>query len=532
LNSIWGLEGVLFDTVDFNTAVVYSESTRTETITDGHFYRTFRDEIGKGTIDIFATPEEFDDASLQALNATKWVGLNNTTDTESLSFDFRASQALFEMSGGDAYIGYGADYRINSYTRTRSEENIADTRWLDGGGDRDYDLERTTYGVFSELQLPVLDDLMISAAVRYDEIGGVEDKAVGIKANDAESDVTYKVSFRYTASDDLVLRGSIGTGFRAATLRQIAEPRVRFGVTRAPYTCPFTDADARSTGCLPTPVQYNVFNEGNANLAPETSEQVSLGFVYAPSNEFSFEVDYWSIDISEQVSRPSQDYMWNPQNARTIFNDQFILAADPNDASRQLLHAVQQPVNIGSNESAGVDWKITQTDELSFGTLKTMVQGTYFMKSDYTEAGTADVWRSSLGRYGTDQDVVFRNVINAQTTLTHGDFAHTLRMNFRSGWRDAAVTAQRGTLAAPLRDDDGNFVTENIQLKVPSHQTFSYRTDYYGVDDLVVSFGIKNIFDKAPPMSLGDAEGHLVGYEGRYYDQFLRTYYLSLDYSF
>jgi len=231
LNSIWGLEGVLFDTIDFNTAIVYSESTRTETIKDGHFYRTFRDEIGKGLIDIFATLDEFDDASLQALNATKWVGLNTTTDTESLSFDFRASQALFEMSGGDAYIGYGADYRINSYTRIRSEENIADTRWLDSGGDRDYELERTTYGVFSELQLPVLDDLIVSAAIRYDEIGSVKDKSIGVDVNEAESDVTYKVSFRYTASDDLVLRGSIGTGFRAASLRQIAEPRVRFGVT-------------------------------------------------------------------------------------------------------------------------------------------------------------------------------------------------------------------------------------------------------------------------------------------------------------
>ncbi|TMP27299.1 TonB-dependent receptor [Pseudoalteromonas rubra] len=544
INSIVGLEGVVFDNIDFNTALVYSTSERTETFTDGHFFKTWRNDIAAGKIDVFALPSEFTQESLDALEAVKWRGLNDTTTTESISWDIRASQPLFELPAGEVYIGYGVDYRINSYENIRSEENKKDTRWLDGGGDRDYKLERETYGAFTEFQVPVLENLTLSAAIRYDMIGGVEDSLYEDengnvstqKVNDNENDTTYKVSVRYTVNDDLVIRGSVGTGFRAATMRQIAEPRVRFGVTGAAYPCPITDpSDPRSAGCRPTDIQYNILRQGNVTLSPETSDQLSVGFVYAPSNEFSFEMDFWQVYINDMVQSPSQPYLF--ANA-SKFNDSFILHPDPNNPNRDLIHMVSEPVNIGVSRNAGVDWKVNLLNELSFGTLKTSVQGTYFQKSDYTLAGTDDVWRSSLGRYGADEEIVFRNVINAQSTLTHGDFSHTLRMNYRSGWRDAPVTAQRGTIENPeyVLDSEGNPTTavqsDLVQLKVPSHATFSYKFDYLGFENTVISAGVKNIFDKAPPMSLGDAEGHLVGYEGRYYDQFLRTYYLSVDYSF
>ena len=537
-HSVIGLEGVVFDDVDFNTAFTYSTTEREQSFLDGHFYADkFVSGISSGAIDVFATPEDFSEESLQALNATKWVGLEDTTETESMGWDIRASQPLFELPAGEVYIGYGADYRITSFKVTESAENKKDNRWGDGGGTRDYDLERDTYGAFVEFQVPVLDDLSLSTAVRYDQIGGVKDNFTNKTANDDESDVTYKVSLRYSVNDDLVIRGSIGTGFRAASLREIAEPRVRFGVTAAPYSCPFPRTDARASGCFLVDQQYNVFNEGNASLVPETSEQSSVGFVFSPSNEFTFEMDYWAVEIEDQVSRPSEDYMFaNPG----LFDNQFVLASDPNDASRQLVHLVKQPVNIGKSRTSGIDWKASLVNELSFGTLKSSIQGTYIMKSDFTEPGTKDVWASSLGRYGTDQEVVFRNVINAQTVLTHGDFSHTLRLNYRSGWRDAQTVVQKGTIANPtvnkLYNEDGDLVQyfdqEQIQLKVPSHSTMNYKIDYYGVENLVVTAGVKNIFDKAPPLSLADPEGHLVGYEGRYYDQFLRTWYLSLDYSF
>ncbi len=545
---MFGVEGTIGDSIDFSTSVSISNSERTETFEDGHFFKTWRPVIAEGKIDVFVTPDEFTDESLAELEKLKWKGLNWTETTNSLVWDVRASQPVFELPGGDAYVGYGADYRINQYEYIRSEENIADTRWLDGGGDYDYDLERVSYGAFAELQLPVIDDLLVSAAVRYDFIGGIDnsgyvfdDGSQGSKTvNDDENDTTYKVSFRYTATDDIVLRGSIGTGFRSASMVDYARPLSRNGVTAAPYTCPaFTD-DARKKACAntPAPIQYNILRRGNAELLPETSEQSSFGFVYAPSTDFSVEVDYWSVEITNQVSSPTQNYAF--ANALTLYDESFIDYPDPNDNTRNLIHFVTQSINIGTTKTSGYDWRVDLSNDLSFGTLKSSIQGTYIAENTYTRAGTADDFTSSLGRYGSDQEVVFRNQINAQTSLSHGDFSHTLRMSYKSGYRDSPETVTRGTMANPetetYYDKDGKeqtrFAQETVQLKIPSHATFSYKFDYYGFNNTVITAGVKNIFDKAPPMVLGDAEGHLVGYEGRYYDQFLRTYYLSVDFSF
>jgi iron complex outermembrane receptor protein len=543
-NTSFGLEGVLFGNIDFSTALAISGAERDETFSDGHFYANWVGDIANGTIDVFALPGEMSDAGLAALEASKWRHLNQTWKTSSIAWDFRASQPLFELPAGEVYIGYGVDYRVNTYENIPSAENAKDERW-GAGGDPIFDLERTTYGAFTEFQVPLLEDLMLSAAVRYDMIGGVDNNhyidendasetVQQITANDDESDVTYKLSLRYNATDDLVLRGSIGTGFRSATMLEIAQPQNYGGVTRAPYTCPVSDA--RKSGCSTAPIQYNLFNSGNANLEPETSDQWSLGFVYAPSNAFTFEMDYWKVDIKNRVDEPSEVYAFTTNPA--LYDEQFVLAPDPNNASRQRLYFISQPLNIGESINEGIDWKINLSNDFSFGTLKTSLQGTYFVKQEYTLAGTADEWRSSLGQYGADEEVVFRNVITAQTVLTTGDFSHTLRANYRSGWHDAETNVQYGTIENPdyVRNDDGTVTgavhSRDVQLEVPSHTTFNYKVDYYGFENTVITAGVKNLFDKEPPFSLGDAEGHLVGYEGRYYDQFLRTFYLSVDYSF
>ncbi|MBE0369112.1 TonB-dependent receptor [Pseudoalteromonas aurantia] len=540
-NAIVGFEGVMFDDIDFNTAVVYSKSERSDTRLNGYYNEKFADFVGAGRIDIFKSYEDFmqDSDSLAALEEAQYREKDDDTTTESLSFDFRASQAVFELPAGDVYAGYGVDYRTNTYKSIRSAANVSDRRFGDGGGDFDYELERSTYGAFVEFQIPATDDLSFNVAARYDSIGAVSDKLSGAgDVNTEENDTTYKVSFRYQATDDLVVRGSVGTGFRAATLIQIAEPLSSFGVTSNNYTCPLPSSDSRAAFCPPGSLQYQRFNLGSSSLSPETSDQSSIGFVYSPSTDFSFEVDYWSVEITDQVQRPDQDYMFaNPG----LFDERFIVAADRSDATNQLLSVVTAPINIGKNKTSGYDWKFVVNNDLSFGELKTMVQGTYIDQSEYTLAGVFPYeWTSSLGRYGTDQDVVFRNIINVTNSLTHGDFGHTLRFKYKSGWKDAPANVGTGTIANPgietFYDSTGTeqtrFATTSVQFRIPSHMTVDYKVEYKGVENMNIAVGVNNLLDKAPPMSLADPEGHLVGYEGRYYDQFLRTYYVSVDYTF
>ncbi|MCG7533825.1 TonB-dependent receptor [Pseudoalteromonas sp. OOF1S-7] len=541
INVILGLEGTILNDIDFNTAVVYSKNEREDHVKNGYYNNaTFDSTIASGAIDVFALAEDFDkdQASKDAIESVQWRGLWETVETDMLSFDFRASQPLFELPAGEVYVGYGVDYRENSYALilTEAQKNRVANAPANSNG---YDLERSQYGVFTEFQVPILEDLSANLALRYDNIGKVKNNDPSdTQSYESNSDTTYKLSLRYNATDNLVLRASYGTGFKVASLRSYAQPLANQGVTGSAYTCPNLGDANREAFCPPGETQYQAFLKGSPTLAPEESEQMSAGFVYSPTTDTTIQVDYWSIEIEGKVEAPDFDYMFDNIN---LFNDSFQIHTSRADDTQKLLSVEREYMNLGKTETSGIDWKFSFNNELSFGQLKTTLQGTHIIDSQYTAPGVVPFeWESSLGKFGTDEEVVFRNVAQIQNTLTHGDFSHTLRFSYKSSYADDRVLVQRGTIANPVTETvynkDGvaseQFVLENVQLKIPSYVKTDYKVDYFGFENTVITFGINNLFDKEPPFSLGDPEGHLVGYEGRYYDQLLRTYYLSVDYSF
>lgn len=540
INLIVGLEGTLLDDIDFNTAVVYSSSSREDTIKNGQFDRAkFAPTVATGAIDVFATPEEFEqnEAAKEAMESVQWRGLWDTTETEMLSFDFRASQPVFELPAGEVYVGYGVDYRENEYRLIRTDAQINRLSTAPAA-DVDYDLSRSQYGAFAEFQVPVLEDLSANLAVRYDNIGKVETGTPDGNTYKSANDTTYKLSLRYNASDNLVLRGSIGTGFKVGSLRSFAQPLSSQGVTGGNFTCPNLGDPSREGFCPPGRTQYQLFLAGNPELAPEESEQTSLGFVYSPTSDTTIQLDYWSVEIEGKAEIPDPAYIFANVNQ---FNQDFVVHTNRSDDNLKLLSLERTYLNLGKTETSGIDWRFEFNNELSFGQLKTTLQGTHIIESQYTAPGVVPFeWESSLGKYGSDEEVVFRNVANIQNTLIHGDFSHSLRFTYKSGYQDDRVVVNRGTIENPVTEivynEEGvgsvEFEREHVQLSIPSYVKADYKIDYLGFENTVITFGVNNLFDKAPPFSLGDPEGHIVGYEGRYYDQLLRTYYLSVDYSF
>lgn len=82
----------------------------------------------------------------------------------------------------------------------------------------------------------------------------------------------------------------------------------------------------------------------------------------------------------------------------------------------------------------------------------------------------------------------------------------------------------------------GNDISEvapDIQLYVPSYWKVDYLTSYDINKNAQVVFGITNLFDKQPPLSLRTSgAGHQVGFDPRYTDVKGRTFYLSGSYTF
>jgi len=544
----FGVRGEWGD-VSYDLSVNYSKSDRDDKIVTGYpIEEQFLELLGSGNLDVFTLPENLTDEEITALQATMFSGVDTTTETELLAFNGSFSAPVFELPAGTAYIGGGFDYRETSYSRRGSDDNQKAVI-LFADPDPQFDLERESYGMFLEAVIPVFDGFEVNAAVRYDDISTVDNTTLQNPFADAEDlltdengniiptgttnavgsdldDTTYKLSASYRPNDDWLLRASIGTGFKAPTMREIAEPRIPFGVTGGVYECPFSGSQPLAQFCRTGNNQYDVFREGNPNLQPEESEQLSAGFVYSPGNDFSVSIDYWEVDLENVVQRPTeQNIFGDPVTFSELYTTKF-------DEGRQedFLAIIQGPVNVGQSNNSGIDWTVEFANDLGWATLNTNVTGSYIIESESLKVGTTDVFETSLGKKGPDDDVVFRNKVRITNTLMHDDFIHTLNISYQSGWTDENFAG--GDRSIRLASDLGENYSGGVQLDVPSHTIVDWLTQYNYDESLTVSFGISNLFDKMPPLAFGENGGHQEGFDPRYFDSYGRTFYLSGSYTF
>jgi iron complex outermembrane receptor protein len=116
-------------------------------------------------------------------------------------------------------------------------------------------------------------------------------------------------------------------------------------------------------------------------------------------------------------------------------------------------------------------------------------------------------------------------------TLEQEIFTHSLSANYKSGYLDQEQTIN-------MYDSNGvpDFSTEPtpVQLTVSDYYTINYQSIVKLMDDkLGLTFGINNLLDEEPPLSLRTSgSGHQVGWDPRYTDAFGRTYYVRAEYTF
>src|SRR5207249_1931370 len=157
---------------------------------------------------------------------------------------------------------------------------------------------RNVYAVYGELNIPIVKTLEANVALRYDDYQNVRD---GRTWNP-------KISARWQPSQELLVRGAWGTGFRAPGLPELFLPNY-FGATGGTYNdplrCPFTqsprDCDAQFTTRL----------GGTSTLSPEKSTNVTFGFVFEPVPQFSFGTEYWYIKVKNMVGFPPEFSIFN-----------------------------------------------------------------------------------------------------------------------------------------------------------------------------------------------------------------------------
>jgi len=490
----------------------------------------FNAALNAGTFDPFPyTRGTMPPDQLAALRDTQYIGNYNKNEIIMRGAEFNAQHALFSMPGGDSVISFGGDYNKHTYSQTANDA-VSHAEILFDDPQPEFDLSRNNWGAYAEFFAPVATNFEVTAALRYDSVTGVDDKITHAKSGSTETETTYKIGGKWQAHETLAVRASYGTGFRVATMRQIAQPRIDWGVTSGTYDCPF-NAGFDPLGYFAAGyicadgLQFEAWQGGNPDLTPETSTQWNLGVIWQPTDAFSAGVNYWSVRLKDSVTSVSESLIFgDPAFYIDLFSTKFKVS---NGLTYVAINFA--PINIGKLENDGIDWDFTYQHDLGFGSLRGTLAGTYLIKSRYTTPGTADDWTTSLNKFGVNDAVSLKNVINAQAVLAHGDWEHALSARWTNGYTDQFYSAEEWCFFYTPSDNE----CADGALEVPSYYTFDWRTSWSPTDRLNLVLGIENVADKDPPRSLRvNGAGHQLGYDPRYANPYGRTFVLTATYKY
>ena len=492
---------------NFESGLTWSQNSIDERYTGGYAKTdAFKALIANPAFNPFAQTQS---ASLQSLiDDSQFRGSIRTASTTMRGADTHGSRELFDLPGGKASIGVGADYRTYHYEQTPDGNANASTIYNFNASPA-YDLSRDTYGAFVELLAPLTKTLEMTVGGRYDAVTSIEDGVAHKTVGKKDSANTYKVSARWQPVQTVLIRGSYGTGFKAPSMLDLAQPLVNAGFTAKSYDCPYPGtALCRSSG-----TQYNEVREGNPDLKSEKSKQFTLGFRIEPSSAYSFGADLWDVKLTDAVSAITEEQAFaDPVKYASHFTNYY------EATSGNTYYAFKSlAVNIGKKHYRGIDWDLTGNHKFDFGKLTAQLSGTHMIRADYTVAGSNNQWTSNMNIYGDDSDVTFRNLMKLTTTLDTGRLSNTIVANYRNGYTDAEATVR----------NVGTGKNEKIRLQVPSYITFDWQARFMFDKQTTIRAGIKNLFDREPPLSLRASSGHQIGFDPRYADPMMRSFYIT-----
>ena len=490
-----------------------------------------------GLLDPFVLPGQQSAAAQAALNAINYNGYWDGGTSTLTTADVHASKSIYNLPAGELMLAAGVNFNKEQFqskpslyaqglladpvlgTLCNGTTLPCDQRFGDSSLTIPYAADRKSYGIFSELSIPVLKTLEFNLGARYDHF------------SDFGQAYTGQGSFKWTPAPNLLIRGSAGTGFHAPTVPQVNAVLQPYGVTSNKYSCtPDLQAEATAQGavCRAGSQQYDQKAGGSKTLQPEKSRQATLGIRYEPINEISLGADLWHVEIRDAFGQlPEQAVFANPLAFPNSWGSNLDIATGKN-----YLAFVATNANLGKIFSTGIDFDISGRAKTPVGSVNSQLTMTYMLRESQQLAANG-AYYTAIGQNSADLGTVtFRWQGRWATSVTTGDWVNTLAVNYKSGYRDHT----EADTPADILDSSGAVIgSEAVSIKVPSYTTFDLQTMWNFRKDMSLTLGLLNMFDRSPPLSIsiaGTNRGQQFGYDDRYYDPRGRTIYANFSYKF
>jgi outer membrane receptor protein involved in Fe transport len=253
---------------------------------------------------------------------------------------------------------------------------------------------RDRQAIAAEFNVPVFSKLTADASARYDRYSA---------GGNSQGKVTYKLGLEFRPIDTLLLRGNYATAFRAPDMGYLFSTGSSFFTTvRDTYNCRRIQGDDYGSCNAPyDSVQIMGFQNGNEALKYITAKSWGYGAVWSPTSDFSTKVDYYHVNISNEVASYSLQTILDKEADCRLGHTQSGVPIDVNSGMCQNFIA-----EVGRNPADAIN------NPLGLNTVTTVPINV----SNETVSGiTANLqYRVDAGRFG---DFTFNADYN--TTLKH-----------------------------------------------------------------------------------------------------------------
>ncbi len=441
-------------------------------------------------------------------------------------FDSVFNGDLFELPGGTVGAAFGFAMRDRMDASDDAPLRKAGIDWSNSAGktaplgqrERDDSLTRA---VFAEVEVPILDNLSLSMAARYEDFV------------DLDLDTTTpKVGLIYLPTESLTLRASWGEGFIAPSAADVG-PINRTGC--------FNNRTGQDLLTGDDLLGVLSCRSKNPDLTPEDSEIWTVGFTWEGVENLTVSMNYQEIEYTDRIVTLSAqdvtnqqyfnalaaigvsqaDYDPTPGSASRIAALNWV-AANPSNTilrdptSSMVTEVVRVADNINTNIADVLDLSVRYAiDAGDWGDFNIALNSSHYITYEY--AGLDGVIIDAVGRR------------NADTALSPPmpEFVANLRLNWMRG--DHAAT-----ILTKYTDEftfDGTFAGGTTPREVIPASYIANASYTYFFDDIFGSSGnvtlaANNMFDWYPRRL--PVQG---GFESRLYDNFGRMWSLSVDFN-
>ena len=441
---------------------------------------------------------------------------------------------LFPLPGGDLTFATGIQHRrVSGYD---DPDAYAQQGLSSDGGVLSNSGEYSLNEAYVELNAPLLKDLPGAQSLSLDVARRHSDYSnFGITNNNA-----FKLTWQ--PIEDLLVRASYGTGFRAPTVNDLYQGRYPAGTFTDPcdamygpgaygnnatvaqrclsgyggiagVPADFRQVDvsgqpitsASGSGAVPT----TNFTGGNVNLKPETSYNSQFGFVYSPSwlQGFNLSVDYWRYNIRNLITGIGNDqvlancYQYGMTDACGQFQRQ--------PGTGQIYNLLNLETNAGWQKTSGYDFSVAYAlPEYSFGRFKANLSGTYVSRFDTLPT----IGSAVVNGAGISSNITATSVWRLRGNLTLNwewrDFGASWTMRYFSPLKaPCAFTDGRSAFPCSLPDYYAAGVGTQPMTQIGSVTFHDLQLYWNAPWKGTISVGANNLFNRVGPYVYGGYAG-------------------------